>query len=638
MITLNQVTIQRGIQVLLDNATTTLHVGQKTGLVGKNGCGKSTLFALIKDELHTDTGEFSIPKNWQISHVKQETPALDVSAIDYVMDGDTEFRQLQAKLAQAEQDNNGSLIAELHQQLDTIGAYTIESRAGQLLNGLGFVEQQHKANVADFSGGWRMRLNLAQALLCRSDLLLLDEPTNHLDLDAVIWLSKFLRAYEGTLIVISHDREFLDDVTDQILHIEHQKLNLYKGNYSAFERQRVAKLEQQQALHEKQVRERAHIQSFVDRFKAKASKAKQAQSRVKALEKMEVIGPAHVDSEFNFAFREPERNPNPLIALDQVSVGYEQTTILNTIKLNLVPGSRIGLLGRNGAGKSTLVKLLSGELAPMTGEKQVGSGLNIGYFAQHQLEQLRDEDSPLSAISRIARGELEQQLRDFLGSFGFKGDQALSSVKDFSGGEKARLVLALLVWQKPNLLLLDEPTNHLDLDMRLALTMALQEFAGAMIIVSHDRHILSSTCDDFYLVSDGKVAAFNGDIKDYENWLIDSAKQEQKASTNTSTAEKSENSAQNRKDAKRKEAEIRQQTRPLRKQIEKLEKLVDKQQSELDEIEQSLSDNDLYSEERKSELTDLITKQTKVKQALAENEEAWMMAEEELEEAIAELS
>ncbi|NTS75686.1 ABC transporter ATP-binding protein [Catenovulum sp. SM1970] len=633
MITFSEISLQLGTQVLLDQTSATVHGQQKVGLVGRNGCGKSTLLALLKNELQLDKGDLSLPKQWRISHVKQETPALERTALDYVLDGDSIYRQLQQQLVAAESANDGTLIADLHHKLDAHGAYTIEARAGQLLNGLGFSTQQQKASVADFSGGWRMRLNLAQALICPSDLLLLDEPTNHLDLDAVIWLGKFLNSYPGTLLLISHDREFLDEVCDNIIHIEQQKLNLYKGNYSSFEKQRIVKLEQQQALHEKQMREKAHIQSFIDRFKAKASKAKQAQSRVKALAKMEIIGPAHVDSEFHFEFKPADKLPNPLIALDQVAVGYSQTPILDTIKLNLVPGSRIGLLGRNGAGKSTLVKLLAGELTPLTGEQTISSGLNIGYFAQHQLEQLHSEDTPLSALTRLAPNELEQKLRDYLGGFGFSGDQALDKVEKFSGGEKARLVLALLVWQKPNLLLLDEPTNHLDLDMRLALTMALQNFDGAMIIVSHDRHILSSTCDDFYLVDSGQVLPFDGDLKDYENWLVEQARQvkaEQNAQTSSSD-NKTENSAQARKEAKRKEAEIRKQTQPLRKQIDKLEKSVDKLQAKLDEIENQLADNDLYSDQRKAELNTLLEQQVTVKQQLADDEEAWMMAEEELE-------
>ncbi|WP_111978020.1 ABC transporter ATP-binding protein [Algibacillus agarilyticus] len=630
MLTLNQITLMRGSNILLKDASLSIYPKQKTGLIGKNGCGKSSLFALLKHEIQLDAGDVNVPQNWLISHVKQETLALDQSAIDYVIDGDVPFRTLQAELAKAEANNQGEKIGELHQKLDAIDAYTINARAGQLLNGLGFSQDKHQSSVRDFSGGWRMRLNLAQALISRSDLLLLDEPTNHLDLDAVIWLSRFLKAYEGTLLLISHDREFLDEVTEQIVHVENSTLTLYKGNYSAFERQRAENLRLQQAMFEKQQREKAHIQSFVDRFKAKASKAKQAQSRLKALSKMEDLAPAHVDSEFNFAFRKPEKNPNPLISLDKVSVGYEDANpILKTIKLNLVPGSRIGLLGRNGEGKSTLVKLLAQELSPLQGDMTVGHGLNIGYFAQHQLEQLRADDSPLSAITRIANGALEQVLRDFLGGFGFKGDQALDPVENFSGGEKARLVLALLVWQKPNLLLLDEPTNHLDLDMRLALTMALQNFEGAMIIVSHDRHILTSTCDDFYLVNQGQVTPFIGDLMDYEKWLSNDAKEQKQQAIAANNVDKEPTIS--RKDQKRLDAEFRQKTRPIRQAIDKAEKQVEKLQTELDDIEAQLAESEIYQAENKAKLTTLLTQQKDVKQALATVEEAWMEAEEALE-------
>ncbi len=631
MISINQISLQRGQNFLLEGASAVINPGQKVGLVGKNGCGKSSLFALLNQQLHVDAGELQIPANWIIANVKQETPALKQTAIEYIIDGDQEYRQTEQAIAEAEQAQAGEKLAALYEKMEHIDGYTIYARAGQLLNGLGFNEAQQKLPVADFSGGWRMRLNLAQALICRSDLLLLDEPTNHLDLDAVIWLAKFLNQYAGTLVVISHDRDFLDEVCQQVLHIEQQKVFTYKGNYSQFEIQRAAKLEQQQAMHEKQQRERAHMESFIARFKAKASKAKQAQSRVKALAKMQVIAPAHVDSEFSFSFRKPDKNPNPLISLKQVSAGYPDKTILETIKLNLVPGSRIGLLGRNGAGKSTLIKLLAGDLEPIGGEYTASAGLNIGYFAQHQLEQLRVNDSPLEHLARLANKETEQQLRDFLGGFGFNGDQALDKIENFSGGEKARLVLALLVWQKPNLLLLDEPTNHLDLDMRLALTMALQAFEGAMIIVSHDRHILRSTCDDFYLVDSGQVEPFNGDLDDYEKWLSD-----QQSQQNQKPQVEKSNSAANKKETKRREAEFRQKTKPLRQQIEKYSKLVDKLQSQLDDIENQLADSNLYSDDNKTKLTELIKQQAEFKSELEHAEEAWMNAEEALESEQAE--
>ncbi|WP_016954413.1 ABC transporter ATP-binding protein [Catenovulum agarivorans] len=632
MITLNQISLQRGQAFLLEQASATIHAGQKVGLVGKNGCGKSSLFALFNQELQIDQGDFSLPTNWQIAHVKQETPALSKSAIDYVIDGDSEYRNLCAQIEKAQNAQQGEKVAQLYTEMEHIDGYTIHSRAGQLLNGLGFNDKQHDLPVSDFSGGWRMRLNLAQALICRSNLLLLDEPTNHLDLDAVIWLAKFLTQYPGTLIVISHDRDFLDQVCSHIIHIENKKTYTYTGNYSAFERQRAAQLEQQQAMFERQQRERAHMQSFIDRFKAKASKAKQAQSRMKALAKMEEIAPAHADSQFHFEFYLPEKNPNPLINLDKVVAGYSDNIILNKIALNLVPGSRIGLLGRNGAGKSTLIKLLANDLDALAGDVRRSAGLNIGYFAQHQLEQLDDEASPLLHLQRLAPKHTDQQLRDYLGGFGFNGDQATSAVAPFSGGEKARLVLALLVWQKPNLLLLDEPTNHLDLDMRHALTVALQGYEGAMVIVSHDRHILRSTCDDFYLVANGQVSQFDGDLDDYETWLVEQSRQAKSAEKSVDKVENKTNSAQNRQDKKRREAEFRQQTRPLRKKLEQVEQQVDKLQSALSDIETQLADNDLYLAENKDKLTKLLAEQAEIKPKLQQVEETWLELEEELAE------
>ena len=557
MIVFSSLQIRRGTRVLLDNATATINPGQKVGLVGKNGCGKSTLLSLLKGEMTADGGSYTFPGNWQLAWVNQETPALAVPAIEYVIDGDREYRQFERELNEANERNDGHAIATAHGKLDAINAWTIRARAASLLHGLGFSNEQLERPVSDFSGGWRMRLNLAQALICRSDLLLLDEPTNHLDLDAVIWLEKWLKSYQGTLILISHDRDFLDPVVDKIIHIEQQTMFEYTGNYSSFERQRATRLAQQQSMYESQQQRVAHLQSFIDRFKAKASKAKQAQSRIKMLERMELILPAHVDNPFHFSFRAPESLPNPLLKMEKVSAGYGDKTILNAIKLNLVPGSRIGLLGRNGAGKSTLIKLLAGELAPLQGEIGLAKGIKLGYFAQHQLEYLRADESPLQHLARLAPRELEQQLRDYLGGFGFQVDKVTENTERFSGGEKARLVLALIVWQRPNLLLLDEPTNHLDLDMRQALTDALIEFEGALVVVSHDRHLLRSTTDDLYLVHDGSVEAFDGDLEDYQKWLSDLQKQE---SQPAESGKENANSAQSRKDQKRREAELRTQT------------------------------------------------------------------------------
>ncbi|MFG0801121.1 ABC transporter ATP-binding protein [Leclercia sp. GLN_9] len=628
MIVFSSLQIRRGVRVLLDNATATINPGQKVGLVGKNGCGKSTLLSLLKNEISADGGNFTYPGNWQLAWVNQETPALSVPAMDYVIDGDREYRKLEAELNAANERNDGHAIATVHGKLDAIDAWTIRSRASMLLHGLGFSNEQLERPVSDFSGGWRMRLNLAQALICRSDLLLLDEPTNHLDLDAVIWLEKWLKSYQGTLILISHDRDFLDPVVDKIIHIEQESMFEYTGNYSSFERQRAVRLSQQQAMYESQQQRVAHLQSFVDRFKAKASKAKQAQSRIKMLERMEMIAPAHVDNPFHFSFRAPESLPNPLLKMEKVSAGYGDRIILDSIKLNLVPGSRIGLLGRNGAGKSTLIKLLAGELAPFRGDIGLAKGIKLGYFAQHQLEYLRADESPLQHLARLAPQEMEQKLRDYLGGFGFQGDKVTENTGRFSGGEKARLVLALIVWQRPNLLLLDEPTNHLDLDMRQALTEALIEFEGALVVVSHDRHLLRSTTDDLYLVHDSKVEPFDGDLEDYQQWLSDVQKQESQPAEG---AKDNANSAQARKDQKRRDAELRTQTQPLRKEITRLEKEMEKLNATLEAVEEKLGDSGLYDQSRKAELTECLQIQAKTKSSLEECEMAWLDAQEQLE-------
>ncbi|MEZ8968578.1 ABC transporter ATP-binding protein [Vibrio breoganii] len=636
MITISDIQLLRGGKALLQDASATIHPGDKVGLVGKNGCGKSTLFALMKDELSIDAGDFKQPKHWELAWVAQETPALERTAIEYVIDGDREYRQLEADLVQAEKDDNGTKVAELHGKIETIGGYSIRARAAELLDGLGFSQAQMEWNLTQFSGGWRMRLNLAQALLCRSDLLLLDEPTNHLDLDAVMWLERWLQNYRGTLVLISHDRDFLDPVVGRIIHIENQDLNEYTGNYSSFETQRAQKLVLQQAMYQKQQKQMTHMQSYIDRFRYKASKARQAQSRIKALEKMEQVLPAQFDNPFSFEFREPTALPNPIVMMDQVSAGYDDSLILDKIRLNLVPGSRIGLLGRNGAGKSTLIKLLSGELASKSGELTYSQGVKIGYFAQHQLETLHPEETPLQHLMQIAPNHTEQQLRDYLGSFGFQGEKALDKVAPFSGGEKARLVLALLVWQKPNLLLLDEPTNHLDLDMRQALTLALQTFEGAMVIVSHDRYLLRATTDDLYLVHDKQVEPFDGDLSDYYKWLTEQQKEIKKAQSKE-VVKSSVNSASAKKDQKRKEAEFRKLTAPIRKNITALEKKMDKLNSVLELCEEQLGDTELYQAENKSKLTQVLGQQASAKSELEDVEMEWMTEQESLEEMQANL-
>jgi ATP-binding cassette, subfamily F, member 3 len=625
MIQLQQVELRRGPQALFTQADLTVFPGQKVGIIGANGCGKSSLFALLQDKLHADAGVVSIPERWVISTVAQETPALDCSAMDYVLQGDEKLFPL---LLKARSQCSDTDLGAVHLQIEALDGYRAEAKAGVLLDGLGFSGDAQQRPVKSFSGGWRMRLNLAKALMQPAELLLLDEPTNHLDLDAVLWLEKYLANYQGTLLLISHDRDFLDAVTDNIVHIERQTLTLYKGNYSQFERQRAEQLSQHQANFDKQQRQVAHLQKFIDRFKAQATKARQAQSRIKALERMTILAPAHVDSPFSFSFREPKSLPNPLLKMENVQAGYADNIILSQIKFQLLPGSRIGLLGRNGAGKSTLIKLLSGSMAPQSGEIWYANGVSLGYFAQHQLETLRPQDSPLQHLVRLDPLVPEQKLRDFLGGFGFHGDKALEACAPFSGGEKARLVLALIVYQRPNLLLLDEPTNHLDLDMREAIVMALQEFEGAIVIVSHDRHLLSSCTDEFYLVAHGRVAPFDGDLADYYQWLQQDARQ----SNNSSQADAPASGNVIRKDQKRLEADLRNLLRPLKQKVEKLEQQQQKLTEQLASIEQQLADADIYSAERKAELTALLAKQATASSNLAGIEEDWFLAQHELEQ------
>ncbi len=632
MIIFSDIQLLRGGKPLLDQASATINPGDKVGLVGKNGCGKSTLFALLKDELSIDAGSFSKPAQWELAWVAQETLALERSALEYVIDGDREYRDLERQLSEAEIADNGTLVAELHGKIETIGGYSIRARASELLDGLGFSQEQMSWNLTQFSGGWRMRLNLAQALICRSDLLLLDEPTNHLDLDAVMWLERWLQSYPGTLILISHDRDFLDPIISRIIHIENQKLNEYTGNYSSFEDQRAQKMLQQQAMYQKQQKQMSHMQSYIDRFRYKASKARQAQSRIKALEKMEKVLPAQFDNPFSFEFREPAALPNPILMMDDVYAGYGDNLILEKIRLNLVPGSRIGLLGRNGAGKSTLIKLLSKELNAQGGDLTYSQGVKIGYFAQHQLETLHPEETPLQHMMQIAPDKNELELRNYLGSFGFQGDKALDKVGPFSGGEKARLVLALIVWQKPNLLLLDEPTNHLDLDMRQALTLALQSFEGAMVIVSHDRYLLRATTDDLYLVHDRQVAPFDGDLADYYKWLQDQQKAERKEVQAQAAPKDNTNSAAAKKEQKRREAEMRKLTAPIRKKLTQLEAKMDKLNQIVADSEQQLSESSLYDAENKAKLNQVLATQANAKSELEEIEMVWMSEQEVLEE------
>ena len=626
MLNFKNIAIRRGSRLLFSEATFTIHKGQKIGLTGANGAGKSSLFALLRDELHADAGEFSMPPNLEVAHVAQETPALDCSAIDYVLDGDRELRQLQQQLQTAEQQHDGLKLAELHGHLEQIGGYTAQARASRLLNGLGFSTAQALQPVSSFSGGWRMRLNLAQALMCRSDVLLLDEPTNHLDLDAVIWLQDWLIKYPGTLMLISHDRDFLDTITAHIVHIEQSKAEIYTGNYSDFERMRAEKLAQQQTAYEKQQREMAHIQSFIDRFKAQATKAKQAQSRIKSLERMEIIAQAHVDSPFSFSFPAPKKMPNPLLKLDEADIGYGSKVIINQASLSISPGDRIGLLGPNGAGKSSLIKVLSGQMPALNGKLQNAQDLNIGYFAQHQLEQLRLDESPLWHLQQLDKQATEKDLRNFLGGFDFRGDKVNDPIGPFSGGEKARLVLALLVYQNPNLLLLDEPTNHLDLEMRHALSVALQDYQGALVVVSHDRHLLRSVTDQLLLVAGGKIQAFDGDLDDYKVWLA-----EQKRSSEEPLAD-SVSVNLSRKDQRKQDAERRQRLKPLLDALKKAEAAVEKYHAQQRELEQKLADPAIYNEENKPQLKQLLSQKAQVDAALEQAELDWMTAEETLQQ------
>ncbi|MED5509953.1 MAG: ATP-binding cassette domain-containing protein [Pseudomonadota bacterium] len=624
MIKFSQVSLRRGSKLLFESANLIIHPGQRIGLTGANGTGKSSLFALLRDELHADAGEVSMPDSWVSAHVAQETPAVDTSAIEYVLEGDSELTRLRQQLAEAEAAGDGHRQSELHDKLLTIDGYSAESRAGKLMHGLGFKNGQESWPVTAFSGGWRMRLNLAQALMCRSDLLLLDEPTNHLDLEAVYWLEDWLRSYPGTLLVISHDRDFLDRVVTHVAHIEQQRIKLYTGNYSDFELARAEHLANQQSAYQKQQREIAHMRSFVTRFKAKATKARQAQSRIKALERMELIAPAHVDSPFHFSFLPPTRLATPLLSLDKAAVGYSDTPLLENIELSLAPGDRVGLLGPNGAGKSTLIKLIAGVLEPLAGKRREAKDIRIGYFAQHQLEQLRPEDSPLRHLMRLDPKASEQELRDFLGGFGFHGDKALEKVAPFSGGEKARLVLAILVYQKPALLLLDEPTNHLDLEMRLALTVALQEFEGALVVVSHDRHLLRTVTDDLWLVAEGKAQAFDGDLDNYRQWLLDQDRQEKKPAE-TGTA--------NKKQDRQAAAARRQKLQPIRNKVKAAEKEMEKLSQSLGDVETKLADNSLYTDTGKDKLKTLLQQQADLKAALEQTESDWLEASEQLESA-----
>ena len=628
MIQFKQLTLVRGLKVLIQDASLQLHPGHKVGLTGANGAGKSSLFALLRGEMQLEAGDLEMPATWVIAHVAQETPALAMPAIEFVLDGDAELRQVEAALVTAEANHQGELIAELHHRLMDIDGYSAKARAAELLSGLGFSQANLQQAVSTFSGGWRVRLNLARALMCRSDLLLLDEPTNPLDLDAVIWLEGWLQSYRGTLLLISHDRDFLDAIVNHIAHIEQQTLTLYRGGYSDFERQRAEKLALQQAMFEKQQRKVAHLHSYIDRFRVQATKARQAQSRIKALERMEMISAAHVDSQFNFEFRAPIAAPDPLLVLDEMSVGYNNVALIKNIVLAIRPGERIGLLGRNGAGKTTLIKLLANELKPLSGKRVEGKDLNIGYFAQHQLEQLRPDESPLQHMLKLDPLTREQEHLNFLGGFDFKGEMARSPCTNFSGGEKSRLALALLIWTRPNLLLLDEPTNHLDLEMRHALTLALQDYQGGVILVSHDRALLRATCDEFILVADGKAEPFESDLEGYSQWLNEQRLKDKQAVQAMVDDKPSKNDrAVNKAERQARIAE----RRPLVKEAEHLEHNIAKWQADKKLCDERLNDSALYVASDKTELQQLLKKQAELAMHIEVAEERWLELHELLE-------
>jgi ATP-binding cassette, subfamily F, member 3 len=667
MLNFQDVAIRRGPRLLFSEATFGLFRGEKVGITGENGSGKSSLMALVRGELHPDTGTFEMPGNLEIAHVSQELDATDQPAIEFVLDGDAPLRAIERDMAAAEARNAGEKLGELYATYAAAGGYDARSRAGRLMHGLGFSPEDETRAVREFSGGWRVRLNVAKALMCRSDLLLLDEPTNHLDLDAILWLEQWLRDYPGTLLLIAHDREFLDRVINRVVNIEHGKARAYRGNYSQFEDQRAAEMAEHASMFARQQREIKHMESFIERFRAKATKARQAQSRIKALERMQRIAPAHVDSPFQFSFVQPDKLPKPLLALEKQSAGYGDRVILKNISLTLAPGDRIGLLGRNGAGKSTYMKLLAGELQALSGTRTEARDLSIGYFAQHQLEQISVSDSPLTNLKRFgaarAARATEQELRDYLASFGFRGDRVFEPIAPFSGGEKARLVLALVAYLRPNLMLLDEPTNHLDLEMRQALTVALQEYDGAVVLVSHDRHLLRTVADELYVVHDGRAEPFEGDLDDYAKWLAEtestSAKAQGAAATKETSAraesdssktalaatsgtagdaaastarptERSE-SAEDRKQRKREEAERRNRLTPLRAAVDKCEKELERLTRQQAEIQSQLESPELYADGAKDRLRQLMEQQGRLAREVEQVEAQWLEHSERLE-------
>ncbi len=623
MITLRNVTLRRGKHILIEELTWTIYQQQHIGVIGANGCGKTSLFNLLLGNLTPDLGDIGLSRQLKIAHVAQETPAYQQSALEFVLEGDQELKVLEQALTAAENAEDGEKIALIHEQLSIIDAYTARSRAAQLLDGLGFSHEEQQKSVNEFSGGWRVRLNLAQALMCRSDVLLLDEPTNHLDLDAVVWLEQWLMRYPGTLLLISHDRDFLDKTVGHIAHIDNQRLKLYTGDYSTFEKQRAEALLLQQKNYEKQQKQISHMMKFVNRFGAKATKAKQAQSRLKAIERMDVICAVQAESPFYFEFKPVVNCPTPLIQIENATIAYGEKVVLQQLKFSIMPGERIAILGPNGAGKSSFIKLLAGELAPAKGECHISSGLKIGYFAQHQVDHLNLEESPLEHLKAIAENAQELELRKFLGGFDFTGDKVKEAVGKFSGGEKSRLALALIVWQRPHLLLLDEPTNHLDLEMRQALSIALQAYEGAMILVSHDRFLVRSTTDSLLLVANGSMEPFTGDLQDYQRWLLDFRKENTKVEN---ASKKIEVTAKGKRLQDARERELR---KPLLQKIKKFESEMEKLQKQMGEIEKTLADSDIYHAENKTQLQNILLSQSQTKKLLETIEHDWLKACEE---------
>jgi len=626
MIAFRGLALRRGERLLLSNLDVVLHAGWRVGVIGRNGCGKSSLFAAILGELESDAGSIDRPAGLRVASVAQEAPALPDAAIDFVLQGDVAVAAALRAASEAEARGDHEAAALAHHEIEHLNGYDARARAGRLLHGLGFPAETHERAVSSFSGGWRVRLNLAHALMTPSDLLLLDEPTNHLDLDAVLWLEEWLKRYEGTVLVISHDREFLDGMVTHTLHLHGGTARLYSGDYSAFEHQRAEQLRQQQIAFEKEQVERAHLQAFIDRFKAKASKAKQAQSRMKRLEKLAGTEAVRAERGFSFNFPPPNKLPTPLLRLDQVDAGYGGEPILRAVKFALEPGDRIGLLGRNGAGKSTLVKTLFGDLPPLRGERLAHGEVNIGYFSQHTVEQLHEGHSPMQHLSEIARGVGEQVLRTYLGTWNFAGDRVFESVEGFSGGERARLALALIAWRKPNLLLLDEPTNHLDLDMREALADALAEYPGALVLVSHDRHLLGLVCDSYWRVADGKVEPFDGDLDDYAAWL-----RRRSSGVSASTTSNTPAVADNRNDRRRSAAEQRERERPLRNRLKVVEARMEKLAAELASLQSQLADPALYSGDGR-QATLLSQQQHSLGSEHASLEDEWLQLHEQLEQ------